>query len=86
MPALTKFYHNNHTASSDFEILAVSIDEDFKDASDFASTQQMNVPVLLDPKQKIAGSYDVGAIPTLFVIDKDGKVIYGHVGYDFALE
>ena len=86
MPGLTRFYHDNHTPSSDFEILAISIDEDFKDASDFASAQKINIPVLLDSKQKIARSYDVDAIPALFVVDKDGKVIYGHVGYDFALE
>jgi thiol-disulfide isomerase/thioredoxin len=48
MPGLTKFYKANHNASSDFEILTVSIDEDTKDAADFATEQKLNFPVLLD--------------------------------------
>jgi peroxiredoxin len=86
MPGLVKFYHDHHSASSDFEILAVSIDEDPKDASDFATAQKLNFPVLLDPKQKIADSYQVDGIPTMFVIDKDGKITHGHIGFDMAME
>ncbi|MBZ5522064.1 MAG: TlpA family protein disulfide reductase [Acidobacteriia bacterium] len=86
MPDLIKFYKKNHNDSSDFEILAVSIDEDVKDAADFATKQKLNFPVLLDPRQKIANSYDVDGIPTMFVIDKDGKVTYGRIGYDAGME
>lgn len=86
MPALTKFYRSNHTASSDFEILAVSIDEDPKAVNDFATAQKLNFPVLLDPQQKMASAYDVDGIPTMFVIDKDGKITYGHVGFDMSME
>jgi peroxiredoxin len=86
MPALIKFYKTNHSASSDFEILAVSIDEDPKDASDFATAQKLNFPVLLDPRQKMANAYEVDGIPTMFVIDKDGKITYGHAGFDMTME
>ena len=86
MPGLIKFYEHNHTASSDFEFLAVSIDEDPRDAVAFATAQKLNFPVLLDPVQKMAKSYEVEGIPTLLVIDKDGKITYGHIGYDMAME
>jgi peroxiredoxin len=86
MPSLVQFYKTNHSDSSDFEILALSIDEDPKDASDFATAQKLNFPVLFDPRQKIAGSFGVEGIPAMFVIDKSGKVIYGHAGYDAAME
>ena len=86
MPALTKFYQDNHTASSDFEILAVSIDEDPRNATAFAAAQKLNFPVLLDPLQKMAKAYEVDGIPTLFVIDKDGKITNGRIGYDLGLE
>jgi peroxiredoxin len=86
MPALIKFYQKNHSASSEFEILAISIDEDTKDAADFATAQKLNFPVLLDPHQKVANAYEVEGIPTMFVIDKDGKVKYGHIGYDMTME
>ena len=71
---------------SDFEILAVSIDDDPKDASDFATAQKLNFPVLLDPLQKMANAYEVEGIPTMFVIDKDGKVIYGQEGFSMGME
>jgi peroxiredoxin len=86
MPALTRFYRNNHTDSSDFEILAVSIDEDPKDATEFATAQKLRFPVLLDPRQKVADAYQVAGIPTMFIVDKSGKITYGHIGYDVTME
>ena len=86
MPGLTQFYKKNHTDSSDFEILAVSIDEDPKNASEFATAQKLAFPVLLDSRHKVADAYDVEGIPTMFVIDKNGKVVYGHYGFDTTME
>jgi len=85
MPQLTDFYKRNHNASSDFEILAVSIDEDPQAATAFATANQLTFPVLLDAKQKMAEAYQVEGIPTMFVIDKDGKITYGHLGYDTGM-
>jgi peroxiredoxin len=86
MPALIQFYKNNHSDASDFEILAVSIDEDTKEAANFAAAMRLNFPVLVDPSQKVANAYGVEGIPTMFIIDKAGKVAYGHAGYDAAME
>jgi peroxiredoxin len=86
MPALVKFYRSNHGDSSDFEILAVSIDEDTKAAADFATALKVNFPVLLDPRQKMADAYQVDGIPMMFVIDKDGNITYGRAGYTMAME
>jgi len=86
MPALTKFYKENHGADSEFEILSVSIDDDTQDAASFAAKQNLNFPVLLDPKHKIATDYEVQGIPTMFVIGKDGKITHGHLGYEMAME
>jgi peroxiredoxin len=86
MPSLIQFYKKNHSDSSDFEILAVSIDENPREASNFATAQKLNFPVLLDPAQKMATDYEVEGIPTMFVIGKDGKIIFGHTGFDATLE
>jgi peroxiredoxin len=86
MPALIQFYKNNHSDSSDFEILAVSIDGVTKEAGDFATAMKLNFPVLLDPSQKMANAYGVEGIPTMFVIDKNGKVVYGRAGFDASME
>jgi peroxiredoxin len=86
MPALIQFYKTHHSETSDFEIVAVSIDEDTKEAASFAAAMRLNFPVLLDPRQKMAGAYDVHGIPTMFVIDKNGKVVFGHEGFDATME
>ena len=86
MPTLARFYKKNHTDTSDFELLAVSIDEDPKDATDFATAQKLFFPVLLDSRHKVADAYDIDGIPTMFVVDKNGKIIYGHSGFDLAME
>jgi peroxiredoxin len=86
MPSLIQFYKNNHSDSSDFEILAVSIDEDPKDAANFATAMKLNFPVLVDPRQKMANAYGVEGIPTMFIIDKAGKVIFGRAGYDATMD
>ena len=86
MPALIDFYKKNHSDSSDFEILAVSIDEDTKEAENFAAAQKLNFPVLIDPAQKMANAYEVEGIPTMFVIGKDGTILSGHSGYSAGLQ
>ncbi|HUO25283.1 MAG TPA: TlpA disulfide reductase family protein [Candidatus Aquilonibacter sp.] len=86
MPILAEFYKKNHVGANDFEILAVSIDEDPKEVMKFASAQKLNFPVLLDSERKIADAYGVDGIPTLFVVDENGKVAYGHAGFDMTLQ
>jgi len=80
--ALKEFYEAHHTASSDFEILAISTDEDVAQATRFAREKKLSFPVLLDPHETVARAYEEKGIPTLFVIDKDGNISYAHVGYE----
>jgi peroxiredoxin len=86
MPGLIRFYQKHHSTESDFEILAVTIDEDTKSAEEFATAEKLNFPVLLDSRRRVADAYGVDGIPTMFVIDKTGKVVYGHEGFDMAME
>ena len=84
-PALNKFYQSNHTASSDFEILAISVDSDTAAATHFAIAQKLIFPVLLDPSQRVARAYEEKGLPTMFIIDKSGKITYGHLGHDSSM-
>jgi peroxiredoxin len=81
-PVLREFYQQHAKSLSEFEILAINIDEFRGAAQDAATEWKMPFPVLLDSEHKTAGAYDVFAIPTLFVIDRNGQVEYGHVGFD----
>ena len=86
LPMLASFYKKYHQDSSDFEILAVSIDDDRAAAQSFANTAKLPFPVLLDLDSKVADSYSVEAIPSLFVIGLDGTIVYGNTGLDQSLE
>lgn len=42
--------------------------------------------ILLDPNRELARNMNVGNPPMLFVYDKDGKLIYSHMGYTDGAE
>jgi peroxiredoxin len=86
MPVLARFYRQQHKPTSDFEILAISTD-DAKDAAESAA-KSLKIPfaVGLDADNRVADSYHVDAIPTLFVADKTGKIIYSNTGYEMTLD
>jgi peroxiredoxin len=87
LPALRTFYQQNRqVAGNQFEILAISIDAERSEAESYANTEKLPFPILLDPLHRAADAYTVDSIPTLFVIDKSGKVVYGHVGFDMIVQ
>lgn len=68
------------------EVIAVG-PEDAKAFSDFWLSHKMPFPGIPDPKHKVASLYGqkvnlikLGRMPALVVIDKQGKIRYGHYG------
>ncbi len=86
LPALTRFYNQTRKSGSDFEILAISIDATKEAAQGAANTFKLPFPVLVDLDSRIAESYRVDSIPTLFIIDRSGKVTWSNVGFNAGLE
>ncbi len=86
MPVLRSFYEKYHNGSNGFELLAISIDDSAAPARAFATGSKIPFPVLLDISKETADAYEVDGIPTLFVIDRSGKVIFGHSGFDSMLQ
>jgi peroxiredoxin len=86
MPVLREFYEQQKKNADKFELLAISIDEERAPAERFASEMKLPFPVLLDLESQAANAYGVQSIPSLFIIDENGKVIYGHTGFDPGLE
>src|ERR1035441_8471711 len=86
IPALRAFYRQYHKAEADFEFVAVSVDDDRAAAEKYAATAKMPFPVLLDAAKKVSDAYGVDSIPQLFVIDKNGTVTYGVMGYMPGME
>jgi peroxiredoxin len=86
LPALEKFYRQTHKGDANYEIVSINIDEERAAAESAATELKLPFAVLLDPASKILRAYNVDAIPALFVIDKDGKVIHAQVGFQPGLE
>lgn len=64
-----------------FVILAVSIDEDDADVSDFMKDTPIDFIVLRDGAQKIArSSYKVFGYPFSFIIDRKGIIVKKYLG------
>jgi len=72
MPAMERLWSRHKDAG--FVLVAISLDTDPKKVSQFVSVRKFSFPVALDPKMEIAEKYGVRALPSSFVIDRDGTV------------
>lgn len=78
MPALNTFYQQNR--EKDFVILAVNAGESPSTAADFASANNLQFPVLLDPQEDLMDQLGIHDFPTSILIGKDGLIKTIHVG------
>lgn len=63
------------------EIIAVNLDIDEHQVFKFLKGNQINFPILRDPEGTTPSLYNVSTMPTSFLIDPDGKLIYVHPGF-----
>lgn len=47
----------------------------------YGRTYHANYPLLVDPRFKTVNAYGIGAYPGLYVIGKDGKILFSSSGY-----
>ena len=79
MPSMERLA--SHFRGRDFELLAVSQDEDGRDkVSSFVRELGLSFPVLLDPERQIGDRYGVWGYPETFVIDRSGHVVERVIG------
>jgi thiol-disulfide isomerase/thioredoxin len=79
MPQLARLYEKYR--ASGFTVLAVNIDEDPRKAAGLAQQLGMRFPVLLDSGKQVSRLYDLSAMPSTVLVDRDGRVRYVHRGY-----
>jgi peroxiredoxin len=80
MPHLSKLYDKYR--GSGFELLAVNVDEEQAKAIGLAQQLKLKFPVLFDGERKqVSGLYDLKAMPSTVIIDRDGRVRHVHRGY-----
>jgi peroxiredoxin len=81
MASLGLFYRNNRPADANFDIIAISVGDDRKAVQDFVTQNRVTFPVLLDGSEATAKAFHVRSIPAAVVIDANGKVTWGSVGF-----
>ena len=64
-----------------FTLLGVNVEENSSDGQAFLQDRPVSFPVLYDPANGISKLYDVVAMPTTVLIDRQGNVRYLHHGY-----
>lgn len=72
----------------DFEVLAVSVDEERDDALAFLKKFPLQFPLLLDAGSEVARAYGLKGMPSSYLIDRHGVLRSSHVGFqikDIAL-
>ena len=72
MPAMERLWRRHKDAG--FVLVAISLDADPKKVPPFVSARKFSFPVALDPKMAVAEKYGVRALPSSFVIDRQGMM------------
>jgi len=84
MPALDEL-HNRYRALG-FTVLGVNVEEDSRKAREVLKDLQVSFPVLLDDRSTVSRLYDVVAMPSTVLVDRNGNIRYLHKGYQPGLE
>lgn len=64
-----------------FRIIAVNLDESRKDAEEFLKKMPAKFDVAFDKSGKTAEAYNLKAMPSSFLIDRNGKLVHKSLGY-----
>jgi peroxiredoxin len=72
MPALERLYRQHKDRG--LVLVAVSIDADPKLVPPYVKESKLTFPVALDPKAEVANKYGVRALPSSFVVDRQGTM------------
>jgi cytochrome c biogenesis protein CcmG, thiol:disulfide interchange protein DsbE len=71
-------------AGSSFEVLGIAQDEPHE-AEQFAEEFQLSFPIVVDEEPyKVSSAYGLTNVPSIFLIDRDGKILHTLVGFDKA--
>jgi cytochrome c biogenesis protein CcmG, thiol:disulfide interchange protein DsbE len=81
-PAVEELFQDYR--SRGFEVLAVNLDEKRQDAERFLADRPHAMTVVFDPRGASAKVFGLQAMPTSYLIGRDGTVRYVHTGYSPA--
>ncbi len=68
-------------AGKKFTIVAVNLDASKADATKFLEQLPASFDIAYDPDGSVASKYNLKAMPTSYLIDKKGQLVFAHKGY-----
>lgn len=71
-----------------FTLVAISVDSErsISKVKPYISSMGYEFPVLLDPNSDVARLYYARQVPYTVMIDKDGNILFSHIGYSWGDE
>ena len=79
MPLLDELHKRYSRAG--FTIIGVNVERDTEDAKRVLRDIPVSFPVLFDTESDVSKMYDVSAMPTTVMIDRDGNIRHLHKGF-----
>jgi len=67
--------------SAGFKVIAINLDELRTQADKFLQQIPANFDVAFDPQGNTAAAYNVKAMPSSYLIDKNGNIVYANPGF-----
>jgi peroxiredoxin len=84
MPVLDQLYQRYKPLG--FTLLGVNVEEDSTAAETWLRDTPVTFPILFDRKNSVSKLYDVTAMPSTVLVDRQGHVRYLHFGYNPGTE
>ena len=84
MPVLSEL-HDRYRALG-FTVLGVNVEADTAKAKKLLKDMPVSFPVVFDSDSVVSKQYDVVAMPSTVLVDRDGNMRYLHKGYKSGLE
>ena len=78
LPSMERAYEQ--LKKENIEILAIDVGEDADTIFTFTADYPVTFPLLMDLDSKVINDYPVIGLPTTYVIDPDGRLVYRAIG------
>lgn len=65
-----------------FKIIAINLDPSRKDAEKFLKKVPADFDIAYDPKGRTADAYKLSVMPSSFLINENGEIVYKHRGFN----
>lgn len=70
--------------SRGLEVVGVNLDSNISDAQTFLASVPAKFNIVFDSKGEVPARYAVKGMPTSYLIDRHGKIIFQHTGFNLS--